>query len=204
MADKLHKRDIDADFNKRIQFISVIDKMKSIYRQNLLIDASREETDAEHSWHLAVMAILLSDYAPEGTDIQKVIKMVLVHDLIEIYAGDTFCYDTEGIKDKRKREEESADRLFKILPEKDGKELRALWEEFDKEETKEALFAASLDRLQPLINNFFTNGHTWRKGSVKKELVLKREEILKKGLPKAIPLVNEILDDSEKKGYFSS
>ncbi len=203
MADKLREENINIDFNKRIQFISVIDKMKSIYRQTLLADGSREETDAEHSWHLGVMAILLSDYAPEGTDITKVIKMVLVHDLVEIYAGDTFCYDVEAGKDKREREVKAADKLFGILPKEDRDELRALWEEFDAEETNESLYAASLDRLQPLINNFFTNGHTWRKGSVKRESVEAREMILEKGLPIATRLVKDIIDDSNKKGYFS-
>ena len=201
MAGKLYEEDMN--FNKMIQFSSVCDKMKSIYRQTLLADGSRRETDAEHSWHLALMAMLFKDYAPEGTDIDKVIKMVLVHDLVEIYAGDTFCYDERAGADKAEREMKSAEKLFSILPKEKGEEIKNLWLEFDAEETKEALFAASLDRLQPLINNFFTNGHTWRKGDVLKEQVLKREEILKQGMPAAYDLAAEIIEDADKKEYFS-
>lgn len=201
MADRLYEKDID--FSKKIQFSSVCDKMKSIYRQTLLADGSRQETDAEHSWHLALMAMLFSDYAPEGTDINKVIKMVLVHDLVEIYAGDTFCYDEKAGADKAEREMKSAEKLFSILPKEKGEEFKNLWLEFDAEETKEALFAASLDRIQPLINNFFTNGHTWRNGRVLKEQVQKREEILKKGMPIAYDLAMDIIEDGDRKGYFS-
>ena len=149
---------------KQIDFIVEIDKLKHILRRTVLIDKSRRENDAEHSWHLAVMAILLKEYAAEDVDLEKVMKMVLVHDLVEIDAGDTFCYDAKANLDKRDRELCAADRLFAILPEDQAKELRRLWEEFEECTTPEARFAASLDRLQPFIHNVHTDGHTWKNG----------------------------------------
>src|SRR5690554_4376193 len=153
---------------KDIQFILELDKMKSILRQTTLIDGSRRENDAEHSWHIAVMAMVLKEYADKKIDICKVIKMLLVHDLVEIYAGDTFCYDVEANKDKKERELKAADRIFGMLEEDKGKELRSLWEEFEEMKTKEAIFAASMDRLQPFFNNYYSGGGTWKKFRVSK------------------------------------
>lgn len=204
MAENLYNAYLteEKNFQKKMQFLIIADKMKTVYRQTLLADKSRRETDAEHSWHLALMAIVLSDYAPEGTDIDKSVRMALVHDMVEIYAGDTFCYDINAGKDKRKRELEAADRLFSILPKEEGEEYKSLWLEFDAEETREAKFTAALDRLQPLINNFLTDGHTWRKGNVPREMVEKRVALISEAIPAAKSLVYEILDDSERKGYF--
>lgn len=205
MAENFHKAYLTEEekFQKKMQFLIIADKMKTVYRQTLLADKSRRETDAEHSWHLALMAIVLSDYAPEDTDIDKAVRMALVHDLVEIYAGDTFCYDVNAGKNKRERELKAADRLFSILPENEGEEYRSLWLEFDREETREAKFTAALDRLQPLINNFLTDGHTWRKGNVPREMVEKRVALISEGIPAAKSLVYGILEDSERKGYFS-
>ena len=130
-------------------------------------------------------------------------KMVLVHDLVEIYAGDTFCYDAEAGKDKKERESLAAERLFSILPEKDARELHVLWEEFEEAKTPDALFASSLDRFQPIINNFLTDGHTWRKGKVKRKQVEKRVSVIEKGLPIAWKTVCDIIDDADKKGFFT-
>lgn len=204
MAGELHSGDLkNADFDKIIRFSIICDQMKSVYRRTMLCDLSRRETDAEHSWHLALMAMLLSDYAPEGTDIAKVIQMVVVHDLVEIYAGDTFCYDERAALSKKEREKEAADKLFSVLPQNMGSRIRALWEEFDKESTNEAAFAAALDRLQPLLNNFMTDGYTWREGAVERKSVEKRTDLIKRAIPRAAALLNEILDDSEKKGFFT-
>ena len=145
---------------KDIEFIVELDKMKSILRQTSLIDKSKRENDAEHSWHISVMAMVLSEYANEEIDVCKVIKMLLIHDLVEIYAGDTFCYDVEGNKDKKERELKAADKIFGMLDEDKGMELRKLWDEFEEMNTKEALFAASMDRLQPFFNNYFSGGGT--------------------------------------------
>ena len=203
MASNIHGEDMNERFNKKLQFIVLLDRMKNVYRQNLLIDKSRRETDAEHSWHMAIMAMLFSEFAPDGVDTDRVIKMCLVHDLIEIFAGDTFCYDSKAGEDKEDRERLSADRLFALLPENDGAELRTLWEEFEAQSTPDALFAASLDRFQPLVGNFLTDGHTWKKGKVKREQVEKRDEIIEKGFPAAWKTVCDIIEDSDKKGLFN-
>ncbi|MBR1970537.1 MAG: HD domain-containing protein [Clostridia bacterium] len=198
MAESIYKGNIE-DFNKKMQFLMIADQMKGIYRQTILMDKSRRETDAEHSWHIALMAMVLSDYAPKGTDINRVIKMVLVHDLVEIYAGDTFCYDYKASQDKEKREMEAANRLFSIIP--DGEEYKKLWIEFDEKESPDAIFAAALDCLQPFMNNFITDGHTWRKGGVTLQKVQKRMAVIEKGLPAAWELVQKIIVDSVEKGY---
>ncbi len=202
MAENIYNEDINAKFNKKLQFLILIDKMKSVYRQTLLADKSRRETDAEHSWHIALMAMLFSEFAPEGVDKERAIKMCLVHDLVEIYAGDTFCYDKKAGEDKAQREMHAAQKLFSVLPEEDGKELKELWLEFEKQETPDAVFSASLDRFQPLINNFLTDGHTWKKGRVVRPQVEERAALIKKGLPIAWETVQKMLDDAEGKGFF--
>jgi len=202
MAENIYNEDINVKFNKKLQFLILIDKMKSVYRQTLLADKSRRETDAEHSWHIAMMAMLFAEFAPEGVDKERVIKMCLVHDLVEIYAGDTFCYDEKAGEDKAEREMRAAQKLFSVLPAEDGEEIKGLWLEFEKQETPDAVFAASLDRFQPLINNFLTDGHTWRKGKVVRPQVEERAALIKKGLPIAWETVQKILDDAENKGFF--
>lgn len=146
----------------QLRFTAEIDKMTSVYRKTLLIDRSRSENDAEHSWHIAVMALLFEEYAVEKVDLRHAIEMLIVHDLIEIYAGDTFAYDVEGNKTKAAREEEAARKLFSILPEEQGKKIRALWEEFDARATPDARYADCLDKLQPYFHNILTEGFTWR------------------------------------------
>ena len=146
----------------QLRFTAEIDKMTSVYRKTLLIDRSRAENDAEHSWHIAVMALLFEEYAVEKVDLRHAIEMLIVHDLIEIYAGDTFAYDVEGNKTKAVREEEAARKLFSILPEEQGKKIRALWEEFDARATPDARYADCLDKLQPYFHNILTEGFTWR------------------------------------------
>ena len=144
---------------KQIRFIVEIDKLKQVYRQNVVIGTSRNENDAEHSWHLAVMAVLLSEYAAERElDILRVIKMLVIHDLVEIDAGDTFCYDEKALEDKAYREQRAAERLFNILPSDQAREIMGLWREFEEMKTPEARFAACLDRIQPLILNYNTGG----------------------------------------------
>ena len=146
----------------QLRFTAEIDKMTSVYRKTLLIDRSRAENDAEHSWHIAVMALLFEEYAVEKVDLRHAIEMLIVHDLIEIYAGDTFAYDVDGNKTKAVREEEAARKLFSILPEEQGKKIRALWEEFDAHATPDARYADCLDKLQPYFHNILTEGFTWR------------------------------------------
>ena len=146
----------------QLKFTAEIDKMTSVYRKTLLIDRSRAENDAEHSWHIAVMALLFEEYAVEKVNLHHAIEMLIVHDLIEIYAGDTFAYDVEGNKTKAAREEAAAEKLFSILPPEQGAHIRALWEEFDARSTPDARYADCLDKLQPYFHNIMTEGYTWR------------------------------------------
>lgn len=187
---------------QQLEFILEIDKMKKILRQTILTDYSRQENDAEHSWHISVMAMVLAEYADQSVDIGRVIRMTLVHDLIEIYAGDTFAYDTLGNQDKKAREDAAADRLFAMLPTDQGMEIRMLWKEFDQMETPDAIFAAALDRLQPLLHNFVTEGHTWKRG-VTSEQVRKRMAVIEKANPKLYEVVNGIIEQSLEKGYLT-
>ncbi len=172
---------ISGDYEKQLRFLVEADKMKNVLRQTLIADGSRQETDAEHSWHFALMALTLFDHArdKDKIDLDMVIRMALVHDLVEVYAGDTFCYDEEAGRDKVAREKAAADRLFGLLPEEQGREYRLLWEEFDEKATPDAAYAAAIDRLQPLINNHLTNYHTWKKGNVRAEQVYRRMEPVK-------------------------
>lgn len=186
---------------KQIEFIKEIDKMKTTLRQNVVIGTNRNENDAEHSWHLAVMAILLFEYSTESVDMLRVIKMVLIHDLVEIDAGDTFCYDQKGYEDKDEREQKAAKRVFNILPAEQAEEIMSLWQEFEALSTPEARFAACLDRLQPLILNYNTNGHTWNKHGITSDKVLKRNSLLEKNAPELWKYVNVIIEDSINKGF---
>lgn len=179
------------EINQLLKFSAEIDKMTEVSRRTLLIDKSRRENDAEHSWHIGVMAMLFSDYAPAGSDINKAVQMCLVHDLVEIYAGDTFAYDPEANLDKEKREIEAADKLFGELPDKIGKKFRNLWEEFDKMETPTARYAAAMDRIQPYLHNTLTDGHTWKEGNPPVEMVNKR-------IGPAVETIPEIKDWYEK------
>ena len=161
---------------KQTQFIVEVDKVKNIFRQTYLSDGERKENDAEHSWHLALSAILLKEYVSEEVDLLKVITMVLIHDLVEIDAGDTYAYDSAGAKDKREREEKAADRIFSILPTEQGQYFRELWEEFEEYETEEAKYAHLLDNFQPMLLNDAAKGKSWSEHQVKKQQIYKRNE----------------------------
>jgi putative hydrolase of HD superfamily len=186
----------------QLMFTAEIDKMTSVLRRTMLLDKSRRENDAEHSWHIAVMALLFEEYASEPVDIGHAIKMCVVHDLIEIYAGDTFAYDVEGNKSKAEREEKAADRLFALLPEEQGAYIRALWEEFDGMETADSKYAACLDRIQPFFHNTLTEGHTWvESGTTDRAAVEKRMSIVKEFMPKVYPWVEKNIDNAVVKGW---
>lgn len=161
---------------QQLQFILEIDKVKKIIRQTPLSDASRKENDAEHSWHIALMAYLLQEYAQESVEVSKVMLMVLIHDLVEIDAGDTYAYDEEGAKTKDERERKAADHIFGMLPEDQGIYLKALWEEFEAYETAEAKYAHLLDNFQPLLLNDAAGGISWTEHQVKKSQIYKRNE----------------------------
>lgn len=184
----------------QLAFLTEIDRMKNILRQTLLCDRSRRENDAEHSWHLAMCASVLFEYAPDSVSLPRVLTMALVHDLIEIYAGDTFAYDEAGYTSKEAREREAADRLYAMLPSDQGVYYRALWEEFDAMETPDARFANACDRLQPFLNNIATDGHTWRLGKVRLSQVRRRMAIVCTISPALGEFVEENLRNAVERG----
>ncbi|MBD2055115.1 HD domain-containing protein [Oculatella sp. FACHB-28] len=189
--------------SQQIQFIIEIDKLKGILRQTLLVDESRRENSAEHSWHLALMAVLLIEYAPAGVDLLSAIKMLLIHDLVEIDAGDTFCYDLQGNETKAEREIQAATRLFGLLPPEQGVELKKIWQEFEAQETATAKFAAALDRLQPVLHNQHTRGGTWQIHNIHRDQVEQRVSPIETGAPELWPFVQKLLDDCVAAGYLS-
>lgn len=162
------------ELDKLFDFFREIDKEKQIYRQTLLADGSRQENDAEHAWHMAIMTILLSQYANEQIDVLKTVTMLLIHDIVEIDAGDTYAYDSEGQKTQRAREEKAAERIFGLLPEEQGRYLRDLWEEFEAYETPEAKFAHTMDNIQPAMLNDAADGVSWTKHQVRLSQILRR------------------------------
>ncbi len=189
---------------KDIEFIVELDKMKSILRQTSLIEEDKREDDAQHSWHIAVMAMVLNEYANEDLDDKKVIKMLLIHDIVELYAGDTFCYDKKGNKDKSERELLAADKIFGMLNKGKALEFRALWDEFEEMKTPEALFAASMDRLQPMLNNYYNDGGTWKKFGVDKDAIYKRISPVKKSSNKLWEFVEHMIEDAYSRGLIEN
>lgn len=185
---------------KQIEFTVEIDKMKQILRRNLIADGSKREDDAAHSWHLAIMAMILEEYSAEKIDIGRVIKIALVHDLVEVYAGDTFAYDSKGYEDKEQREKDAAAKLFGMLEPEQGAQIRSLWDEFEAGETAEAKYANAIDRIQPLLLNYLTNGHTWKTGGVTSAQVYKRMDIIRTATPELWSIVEGVISDSIKKG----
>lgn len=166
---------------KQLDFILQADAEKEIERRTLISSGKRFENDSEHAWHMALMAILLSEYANEKIDVLKTVSMILIHDIVEIDAGDTYCYDYELGKSQREREVKAADRIYALLPDDQAKKLRALWDEFEANDTPEANFAHAMDCLQPTMLNNATNGVMWKNNSIKLSQVLKRNEYTEKG-----------------------
>ena len=186
---------------KQIEFIFEVDKLKRILRQSILTDGKKRETDAEHSWHISLMAILLSEYSNEEIDVLRVIKMLLIHDIVEIDAGDTYCYDKEGHNDKREREEKAAKRIFGMLPKDQCDDMISLWEEFELMETSESKYAASLDRLQPLLLNYATNGKSWRDHDIESKQILERNAHIENGSKELWEFAKSMIDECIEKGY---
>lgn len=195
---KLAFKEIAKADRDRLMFIVEMDKMKSIYRQTLIMDKSRTETDAEHSWHLAMLALALEPHVPQDADFLKILKMCLVHDIVEIDAGDTFAFDELGYETKAMREQKAAKRIFAILPEEEGKLMRSIWEEFEAGETIEAKFANSLDRLQPLLVHVFTEGVSWKAHDVRFDQVVARVAVIEHAMPEIWPFVSSILEIARK------
>ena len=188
-----------------LKFTAEIDKMTRVLRRNLLVDRSRRENDAEHSWHISVMALLFREFAVEKVDPLHAVEMLLVHDLVEIYAGDTFAYDVEGYKTKASREKAAAEKLFAMLPREQGIHIRALWEEFDTRSSADARYADCLDKLQPFFHNMLTEGYTWRNAAtpVTKVQVEKRMACIKEFMPQVYIWVDKSISLAVKQGWLS-
>ncbi|MGV3587776.1 MAG: HD domain-containing protein [Adhaeribacter sp.] len=185
---------------KQIDFIKEIDKVKYIQRKTRLFNSDRNENDAEHSWHLALMAIVLAEHSNELIHILKVIKMVLIHNIVEIDAGDTFIYDTQKNHSNTNEERLAANRIFGLLPEEQANELIAIWEEFETGETNEAKFARTMDRLEPLLQNTSNNGGTWNEFGVDYSKVYEKKKIIKDGSNTIWNYAEELINDSVEKG----
>ena len=187
---------------KQIQFIVEIDKLKQIYRQTYLMNGSRRENSVEHSWHLALMTVLLAEYSPsESLDLFRVLKMVLIHDLVEIDAGDTLCYDEKARRSQKSRELMAADRIFNLLPPDQAGEMRALWDEFEASLTPEAGFARAIDRMQPVLHNYNTRGAAWRKHGITRDQVVARNREIEKAAPELWDYIHALIEHAVEKGY---
>ena len=189
--------------DQQLLFTAEIDKMTDILRRTMLISGNRRENDAEHSWHIAAMAMLLTEYAAEPVDIGRVVRMCIVHDLVEIEAGDTFAYDVQGNIGKAERERIAADKVFGKLPEDQGSMIRGLWEEFDAMETPDAKYAACIDRIQPFLHNVLTDGHTWQNGRVSRASVEKRIAVVREFMPEVYRWMESTIELALEKGWLS-
>jgi putative hydrolase of HD superfamily len=187
---------------QQMSFLMEIDKLKSIIRQSPILNENRKENDAEHSWHLATMAILFQEYAAElNLDLLRAVKMILIHDIVEIDAGDTFVYDIAANVDKREREVKAADRIFNLLPDDQALEVRALWEEFELHETPESKYANALDRLHPMMLNYTSGGRGWAAHGVTSAQVYDRNKSMEDGAPLLWKFASRCVADAVKEGF---
>jgi len=188
---------------QQIRFAVELDKLKSVGRRTWLVDRSRREDAAGHSWHLATMCMLLAEYAPGPLDLSRVLQMALVHDLVEIDAGDTYVYDIKAGADKPDRERQAADRLFRLLPADQAQQWRSLWEEFEACQTPEARFVAALDRLQPILNNYHSGGAAWQEHHIRIDQVLDRNRPFAQEVPALWELIQRLLQDALRRGMLA-
>ncbi|GAA1119155.1 HD domain-containing protein [Nocardiopsis metallicus] len=188
--------------NAQLRFILEVDKLKRVLRQNLLVDGSRRENSAEHSWHLALSARTFAEYAPEGTDIDRVTEMLLIHDIVEIDAGDTFLFDQVSTETQAERERAAADRLFPLLPEDQAVRARELWEEFEARLTPEARFARAVDRLAPMLANWHNEGGAWVRFGVTRAQVMEKVKMISEGSEALGSYATALIDDADRRGYF--
>jgi len=195
-------QDVSTRLQQQIIFILEIDKLKNIIRRLVLLDKSRNENDAEHSWHLAMIATVLAEYANANVNMARVIRMLLIHDIVEIDAGDTFLYDNTGFADsKADRENKAADRIYQLLPDDIGSELRSLWDEFEARESDDAIFAAAIDKLQPLLFNYFSDGGTWVQYNITATQVLETQQIIEKASKPLWQFVHALITDASNRGF---
>ena len=187
-------------FEQQMKFILEIDKVKNVFRQTYLADGNRKENDAEHSWHMAIMAFLLKEYAQEEVDIMRVVLMVLIHDLVEIDAGDTYAYDLDGLQTKREREVKAAERIFGLLPKDQEEQFRELWDEFEAYESAEAKYAHMLDNFQPLMLNDALDGKSWKEHKVKKSQIYSRNAKTMEGSEKIWKYMKDLVQKNIDRG----
>jgi putative hydrolases of HD superfamily len=191
--------------DSRLRFLREADQLKGVLRQSSILDGTRKENSAEHSWHLALMAQVLGGYAPPGTDLSRVTAMLLIHDLVEIDAGDLFVYaDATAQARQEAAERAAADRIFALLPAGQGRELHALWGEFEEHRTPEARFARALDRLQPMLANYYLGGGTWQAHGVQASQVLEKVVLIEDGSPALGDFARELVESAVRQGFLSS
>jgi putative hydrolase of HD superfamily len=179
---------------RQLAFLVEADKLKQVLRRTPLVDASRQENSAEHSWHMILTAMVVSEHVPDSLDLSHAIELMAVHDLVEIDAGDTFAYDVDAQKGKAAREQAAAERLFGLLPQDQASHFRALWEEFEAQTTLEARFAHAVDRLQPFLQNAYSGGGSWGQHRVTRDQVLRRMAPIETTLPDVWPIVADLIE----------
>lgn len=194
---------ISDKLNKQLSFIIEIDQLKTVLRQAKIMDGSRQENSAEHSWHFAMTMILLAEYSSAKVDINKTIKMALIHDVVEVYAGDTFVYDEVARQAKIEVEKKAAEKIFSLLPEEQGQELYQLWWEYESQETAESRFAMAVDRLLPILCNYHTGGYSWKKHGIRREQVDAKNELWKTAAPELHEFVCILLKQAEENGLLA-
>ena len=191
-------------FNTQLAFLAEIDGLKQVLRRTRLLSEQRRENDAEHSWHLAMYVMVLQEYAAGAVDLSRCLQMVLIHDIVEIDAGDTFCYDEAGRETQAEREQKAADRLFALLPAPQDALIRGLWDEFEALQTPEARFARAMDRLQPLVHNYRTQGSSWREHGVTADQVLQHNQAVAAGAPQLWPWIEAMVADAVRQGFLAA
>jgi putative hydrolase of HD superfamily len=189
---------------RQIAFLTEVDKLKEVFRQTIVTQSRRAENSAEHSWHFALMVVVLAEHSNhQPLDVLRILKMVLIHDLVEIDAGDTFAYDTKLMADQHEREARAADRIFGLLPEDQAAEFRALWDEFEARQTPEARFAAACDRFHPMLLNCLTQGHAWRKHGITQDRVLARNAHVAEGSRVIWEYAAKMIDEAVAQGHLA-
>jgi len=195
---------LDPRLKQQIEFLIELDKLKSVLRRTILSHEARRENSGEHSWHVTMVALLFQEYANEEVDILKVMKMLLIHDVVEIDAGDVYIYDKQSNEGKVDREREAAERIFGLLPDDQRNELRDLWEEFEAKETMEAKYAGACDRIIPLLHNYYAKGHSWKEHGIEMTNVYEINQVIEHGSKSLWEVAKDVIEASVKAGYLKA
>lgn len=193
----------DKRLEQQIRFLKEVDGLKSVIRQTTLMDGSRGENSAEHSWHIALMILLLAEYSARPIEVSRAINIAIIHDLVEVYAGDTFYYDEKARREKDEKEKDAAEKLFGLLPDDLRNFVHSLWLEYEECQTAEAQFVRVIDRLQPFLCNYETQGHSWKKHNVSKEEVRNRMRLWYKFAPRLGEMVEKMIEEPGAKKFFA-